>query len=124
VRKVVFTKHSPTELKAVFLKSINKNDQYFMSCHCTTSGIVSSMPKQTSEMLAEATKLLAGVVDQEFIVFESVLCGPDPLFMVAFLLFDKAVITCIDDVVLVAIKRSAVFLHLPKVNEYPNACEL
>ncbi|XP_061598691.1 electrogenic aspartate/glutamate antiporter SLC25A13, mitochondrial isoform X2 [Cololabis saira] len=47
----------------------------------------------------EATKLLAGVVDQkkdglisfqEFAAFESVLCAPDSLFLVAFLLFDKA----------------------------------
>lgn len=27
---------------------------------------------------------------QEFVAFESVLCAPDSLYMVAFLLFDKA----------------------------------
>uniref|UniRef100_A0AAR2L3X0 EF-hand domain-containing protein n=1 Tax=Pygocentrus nattereri TaxID=42514 RepID=A0AAR2L3X0_PYGNA len=46
----------------------------------------------------EATALLAGVVNQtknglisfqEFVAFESVLCAPDALFMVAFQLFDK-----------------------------------
>ncbi|XP_061110988.1 electrogenic aspartate/glutamate antiporter SLC25A13, mitochondrial isoform X2 [Conger conger] len=46
----------------------------------------------------EAVVLLAGVVDQtkdglisfqEFLAFESVLCSPDALFMVAFQLFDK-----------------------------------
>ncbi|XP_019364003.1 PREDICTED: calcium-binding mitochondrial carrier protein Aralar2 [Gavialis gangeticus] len=45
-----------------------------------------------------SVKLLAGVVDQtkdglisfqEFVAFESVLCAPDALFMVAFQLFDK-----------------------------------
>ncbi|KAM8966702.1 electrogenic aspartate/glutamate antiporter SLC25A13, mitochondrial [Pelodytes ibericus] len=47
----------------------------------------------------KTVQLLAGVVDQtkdglisfqEFVAFESVLCAPDALFMVAFQLFDKA----------------------------------
>lgn len=47
----------------------------------------------------KTVELLSGVVDQtkdglisfqEFVAFESVLCAPDALFMVAFQLFDKA----------------------------------
>ncbi|XP_041868123.1 calcium-binding mitochondrial carrier protein Aralar2 isoform X2 [Melanotaenia boesemani] len=88
----------PTELKAIFEKyaSIKKNDNYFMS---PQDFVERFLHAHTDIRLSdEATKLLAGVVDQkkdglisfqEFVAFESVLCAPDSLFMVAFLLFDK-----------------------------------
>ncbi|XP_049890989.1 electrogenic aspartate/glutamate antiporter SLC25A13, mitochondrial isoform X1 [Epinephelus moara] len=89
----------PTELKAIFEKyaSVKKNDESFMSPQDFVSRFLHA---HTDIRLSdEATKLLAGVVDQkkdglisfqEFVAFESVLCAPDSLFMVAFLLFDKA----------------------------------
>ncbi|XP_008297737.1 calcium-binding mitochondrial carrier protein Aralar2 isoform X1 [Stegastes partitus] len=71
----------------------------------------------------EATKLLAGVVDQkkdglisyqEFVAFESVLCAPDSLFMVAFLLFDKAGngVTTFEDVKQV-FSQTTIHQHIP-----------
>uniref|UniRef100_A0A671VXZ2 Solute carrier family 25 member 13 n=1 Tax=Sparus aurata TaxID=8175 RepID=A0A671VXZ2_SPAAU len=89
----------PAELKAIFEKyaSVKKNDECFMSPQDFVSRFLHA---HTDIRLSdEATKLLAGVVDQkkdglisfpEFVAFESVLCAPDSLFMVAFLLFDKA----------------------------------
>ncbi|XP_005728968.1 calcium-binding mitochondrial carrier protein Aralar2 [Pundamilia nyererei] len=88
----------PTELKAIFEKyaSVKKNEEYFMSAQDFVSRFLHA---HTDILLTnEATNLLAGVVDQkkdglisfqEFVAFESVLCAPDSLFMVAFLLFDK-----------------------------------
>ncbi|XP_041758087.2 calcium-binding mitochondrial carrier protein Aralar2 [Coregonus clupeaformis] len=88
----------PTELKAIFLKyaSIQKNDEAFMS---PEDFVARFLHAHTDIRLSdEATSLLAGVVDQkkdglisfqEFVAFESVLCAPDALYMVAFLLFDK-----------------------------------
>ncbi|XP_031441564.1 calcium-binding mitochondrial carrier protein Aralar2 [Clupea harengus] len=88
----------PVELKAIFLQyaSIKKNDDYFMSPEDFVSRFLHA---HTDIRLSnEATALLAGVVDQtkdglisfqEFCAFESVLCAPDALFMVAFQLFDK-----------------------------------
>ncbi|KAM6899663.1 electrogenic aspartate/glutamate antiporter SLC25A13, mitochondrial isoform 2-T2 [Xenentodon cancila] len=88
-----------TELKAIFEKyaSVRKNEDYFMSPQDFVNRFLHS---HTDIRLSdEATKLLAGVADQkkdglisfqEFAAFESVLCAPDSLFMVAFLLFDKA----------------------------------
>ncbi|XP_071385412.1 electrogenic aspartate/glutamate antiporter SLC25A13, mitochondrial [Centroberyx affinis] len=71
----------------------------------------------------EATVLLAGVVDQkkdglisfqEFVAFESVLCAPDALFMVAFLLFDKAGsgMTTFEDVKQV-FSQTTIHQHIP-----------
>uniref|UniRef100_A0A8C7GZI3 Solute carrier family 25 member 13 n=1 Tax=Oncorhynchus kisutch TaxID=8019 RepID=A0A8C7GZI3_ONCKI len=88
----------PTELKAIFLKyaSIQKNDEHYMS---PEDFVTRFLHAHTDIRLSdEATSLLAGVVDQkkdglisfqEFVAFESVLCAPDALYMVAFLLFDK-----------------------------------
>uniref|UniRef100_UPI0037E91B1C electrogenic aspartate/glutamate antiporter SLC25A13, mitochondrial n=1 Tax=Semicossyphus pulcher TaxID=241346 RepID=UPI0037E91B1C len=72
---------------------------------------------------SEATELLAGVVDQkkdglisfqEFVAFESVLCAPDSLFMVAFLLFDKAGngVTTFEDVKQV-FSQTTIHRHIP-----------
>ncbi|XP_029918893.1 calcium-binding mitochondrial carrier protein Aralar1 isoform X1 [Myripristis murdjan] len=88
----------PTELKAIFEKyaSVKKNDECFMS---PQDFVTRFLHAHTDIRLSdEATALLTGVVDQkkdglisfqEFVAFESVLCAPDALFMVAFLLFDK-----------------------------------
>ncbi|KAM9738250.1 electrogenic aspartate/glutamate antiporter SLC25A13, mitochondrial isoform 2-T2 [Menidia menidia] len=88
----------PTELKAIFEKyaSIKKNEDSFMSPYDFVERFLHA--HTDIQLSDEATKLLAGVVDQkkdglisfqEFVAFESVLCAPDSLFMVAFLLFDK-----------------------------------
>ncbi|KAK5911390.1 hypothetical protein CgunFtcFv8_005569 [Champsocephalus gunnari] len=89
----------PTELKAIFEKyaNVKKNEESFMSPQDFVSRFLHA---HTDIRLSdEAAKLLAGVVDQkkdglisfqEFVAFESVLCAPDSLYMVAFLLFDKA----------------------------------
>uniref|UniRef100_A0A674CAZ3 Solute carrier family 25 member 13 n=1 Tax=Salmo trutta TaxID=8032 RepID=A0A674CAZ3_SALTR len=88
----------PTELKAIFIKyaSIQKNDEAFMS---PEDFVARFLYAHTDIRLSdEATSLVAGVVDQkkdglisfqEFVAFESVLCAPDALYVVAFLLFDK-----------------------------------
>ncbi|XP_034401186.1 LOW QUALITY PROTEIN: calcium-binding mitochondrial carrier protein Aralar2 [Cyclopterus lumpus] len=89
----------PAELKAIFEKyaAVKKNDERFMSPHDFVSRFLHA--HTDIQLSDEASKLLAGVVDQkkdglisfqEFVAFESVLCAPDSLFMVAFLLFDKA----------------------------------
>ncbi|XP_078519847.1 electrogenic aspartate/glutamate antiporter SLC25A13, mitochondrial [Lissotriton helveticus] len=97
--KVVLTKRAdPAELKTIFIKyaSVEKNGEFFMSPndfvkrYLNLAADVDPNPK--------TLQLLAGVVDQtkdglisfqEFLAFESVLCAPDALFMVAFQLFDK-----------------------------------
>ncbi|XP_062385529.1 electrogenic aspartate/glutamate antiporter SLC25A13, mitochondrial [Sardina pilchardus] len=97
--KVVLPRRAdPAELKAIFLKyaSISKNDEQYMS---PEDFVARFLHAHTDTRLSrEATTLLAGVVDQtknglisfpEFLAFESVLCAPDALFMVAFQLFDK-----------------------------------
>uniref|UniRef100_A0A667ZFE3 Solute carrier family 25 member 13 n=1 Tax=Myripristis murdjan TaxID=586833 RepID=A0A667ZFE3_9TELE len=76
--------------------SVKKNDECFMS---PQDFVTRFLHAHTDIRLSdEATALLTGVVDQkkdglisfqEFVAFESVLCAPDALFMVAFLLFDK-----------------------------------
>ncbi|NXX90932.1 CMC2 protein, partial [Centropus bengalensis] len=76
--------------------SVEKNGEFFMS----PSDFVTRYLKITGDGLpnARTVELLAGVVDQtkdglisfqEFVAFESVLCAPDALFIVAFQLFDK-----------------------------------
>ncbi|XP_045914932.1 calcium-binding mitochondrial carrier protein Aralar2 isoform X2 [Micropterus dolomieu] len=112
-----------TELKAIFEKyaSIKKNDEHFMSPQDFVSRFLHA---HTDIRLSdEATKLLAGVVDQkkdglisfqEFVAFESVLCAPDSLFMVAFLLFDKAGngVTTFEDVKQV-FSQTTIHQHIP-----------
>ncbi|KAK2531356.1 hypothetical protein Q9966_008686 [Columba livia] len=97
--KVALTKRAdPAELKTIFLKyaSVEKNGEFFMS----PNDFVTRYLKITGDGLPNAStvQLLAGVVDQtkdglisfqEFVAFESVLCAPDALFIVAFQLFDK-----------------------------------
>ncbi|XP_042632909.1 calcium-binding mitochondrial carrier protein Aralar2 isoform X2 [Cyprinus carpio] len=89
----------PAELKSIFLKyaSVERNGEYFMSPEDFVSRFLHALTD--IKLSKEATVLLAGVVDQtkdglisfqEFLAFESVLCAPDALFMVAFQLFDKA----------------------------------
>ncbi|KAF4100404.1 electrogenic aspartate/glutamate antiporter SLC25A13, mitochondrial isoform X3 [Onychostoma macrolepis] len=96
--KVMIKRADPAELKSIFLKyaSVEKNGEHYMSPEDFVSKFLHA---QTDIQLSkEATGLLAGVVDQtkdglisfqEFLAFESVLCAPDALFMVAFQLFDK-----------------------------------
>ncbi|XP_075683858.1 electrogenic aspartate/glutamate antiporter SLC25A13, mitochondrial [Rhinoderma darwinii] len=97
--KVALTKRAdPAELKTIFVKyaSVEKDGEHFMSPfdfvrrYLNITGDGEPNPK--------TIQLLAGVVDQtkdglisfqEFVAFESVLCAPDALFMVAFQLFDK-----------------------------------
>ncbi|XP_069504648.1 electrogenic aspartate/glutamate antiporter SLC25A13, mitochondrial isoform X2 [Ambystoma mexicanum] len=97
--KVFLTKRAdPAELKTIFIKyaSVEKNGDFFMS----PSDFVKRYLNLTADVdpNVNTLKLLAGVVDQtkdglisfqEFLAFESVLCAPDALFMVAFQLFDK-----------------------------------
>ncbi|XP_014458598.2 electrogenic aspartate/glutamate antiporter SLC25A13, mitochondrial [Alligator mississippiensis] len=97
--KVAQTKRAdPAELKTIFLKyaSVEKNGEYFMSPHDFVTRYLKIMEDGVHD--PNSVKLLAGVVDQtkdglisfqEFVAFESVLCAPDALFMVAFQLFDK-----------------------------------
>ncbi|GLD57849.1 calcium-binding mitochondrial carrier protein Aralar2 isoform X2, partial [Lates japonicus] len=113
----------PTELKGIFEKyaSVKKNDEHFMSPQDFVSRFLHA---HTDIRLSdEATKLLAGVVDQkkdglisfqEFVAFESVLCAPDSLFMVAFLLFDKAGngVTSFEDVKQV-FSQTTIHQHIP-----------
>uniref|UniRef100_A0A9J7YI19 Solute carrier family 25 member 13 n=1 Tax=Cyprinus carpio carpio TaxID=630221 RepID=A0A9J7YI19_CYPCA len=77
--------------------SVERNGEYFMSPEDFVSRFLHALTD--IKLSKEATVLLAGVVDQtkdglisfqEFLAFESVLCAPDALFMVAFQLFDKA----------------------------------
>nr|XP_008110762.1 PREDICTED: calcium-binding mitochondrial carrier protein Aralar2 isoform X1 [Anolis carolinensis] len=97
---VALTKRAdPTELKTIFLKyaSVEKNGEFYMS----PNDFVTRFLKIIGDGVPNpnTVELLGGVVDQtkdglisfqEFVAFESVLCAPDALFMVAFQLFDKA----------------------------------
>uniref|UniRef100_W5MYN3 Solute carrier family 25 member 13 n=1 Tax=Lepisosteus oculatus TaxID=7918 RepID=W5MYN3_LEPOC len=97
--KVVLPKRAdPAELKSIFLKyaSIQKNDDRFMSPEDFVAHFLHA--RTDMKLSLKAVELLAGVVDQtkdgmisfqEFLAFESVLCAPDALFLVAFQLFDK-----------------------------------
>ncbi|XP_055445761.1 electrogenic aspartate/glutamate antiporter SLC25A13, mitochondrial isoform X1 [Bubalus kerabau] len=98
--KVALTKRAdPAELKTIFLKyaSIEKNGEFFMSPNDFVTRYLNIFGE--SQPNPKTVELLSGVVDQtkdglisfqEFVAFESVLCAPDALFMVAFQLFDKA----------------------------------
>ncbi|KAM7071256.1 electrogenic aspartate/glutamate antiporter SLC25A13, mitochondrial [Acridotheres tristis] len=97
--KVALTKRAdPAELKTIFLKyaSVEKNGEFFMSPNDFVTRYLKIIGDDLSN--ANTVQLLAGVVDQtkdglisfqEFVAFESVLCAPDALFIVAFQLFDK-----------------------------------
>ncbi|XP_014191082.1 calcium-binding mitochondrial carrier protein Aralar2 [Haplochromis burtoni] len=113
----------PTELKAIFEKyaSVKKNEEYFMSAQDFVSRFLHA--HMDILLTNEATNLLAGVVDQkkdglisfqEFVAFESVLCAPDSLFMVTFLLFDKTGIgiTTFEDVKQV-FGQTTIHQHIP-----------
>ncbi|KAK5860988.1 hypothetical protein PBY51_022421 [Eleginops maclovinus] len=97
--KVQSTKRAdPHDLKTIFLKyaSVFEDGEHYM----TPSDFVQkylglhAQPQHNPKTV----ELLAGVADttkdglisfQEFLAFESVLCAPDALFIVAFQLFDK-----------------------------------
>ncbi|XP_057708049.1 electrogenic aspartate/glutamate antiporter SLC25A12, mitochondrial-like isoform X2 [Corythoichthys intestinalis] len=88
----------PSELKAVFLKyaSVVEDGEHYMT---PKDFVQIYLGLQTQPQHNPKTVgLIAGVVDttkdglisfQEFLAFESVLCAPDALFIVAFQLFDK-----------------------------------
>ncbi|XP_078084516.1 calcium-binding mitochondrial carrier protein Aralar1 isoform X1 [Mustelus asterias] len=97
--KVQSTKRAdPIELKAVFLKfcSVTKDGEHYMT---PTDFVQKYLGLHTDPHYNPKTvQLLAGVADQtkdglisfqEFLAFESVLCAPDAMFIVAFQLFDK-----------------------------------
>ncbi|XP_061647641.1 electrogenic aspartate/glutamate antiporter SLC25A12, mitochondrial-like [Phyllopteryx taeniolatus] len=97
--KVQMTKRAdPHELKAVFLKyaSVVEDGEHYMT---PKDFVQSYLGLQTQPQHNPKTVgLIAGVADttkdglisfQEFLAFESVLCAPDALFIVAFQLFDK-----------------------------------
>ncbi|KAI1899533.1 hypothetical protein AGOR_G00062770 [Albula goreensis] len=89
----------PNELKAVFLKNasvVDKDGEHYM----TPADFVQKYLGLHTEIHhnPKTVQLLAGVADttkdglisfQEFQAFESVLCVPDALFIVAFQLFDQ-----------------------------------
>uniref|UniRef100_A0A8C9WDZ2 Solute carrier family 25 member 12 n=1 Tax=Scleropages formosus TaxID=113540 RepID=A0A8C9WDZ2_SCLFO len=98
--KVQSTKRAdPNELKAIFLKHasvVDKDGEYYM----TPSDFVQKFLGLHTQLHhnPRTVQLIAGVADttkdglisfQEFLAFESVLCVPDALFIVAFQLFDK-----------------------------------
>ncbi|XP_030056677.1 electrogenic aspartate/glutamate antiporter SLC25A13, mitochondrial isoform X2 [Microcaecilia unicolor] len=96
---MVLTKRAdPAELKTIFIKyaTVEKNGERFMSPYDFVRHYLNLTGD--GEPNPKTVQLLAGVVDQtkdglisfqEFLAFESVLCAPDALFMVAFQLFDK-----------------------------------
>ncbi|XP_019713155.1 calcium-binding mitochondrial carrier protein Aralar1-like [Hippocampus comes] len=97
--KVKMTKRAdPHELKAVFLKyaSVVEDGEHYM----TPKDFVQRYLGLETELQhnPKTVGLIAGVADttkdglisfQEFLAFESVLCAPDALFIIAFQLFDK-----------------------------------
>ncbi|KAK1165677.1 calcium-binding mitochondrial carrier protein Aralar1-like isoform X1 [Acipenser oxyrinchus oxyrinchus] len=99
VLQVQSTKRADTnELKALFSKysSVEKDGERYM----TPADFVQKYLGLHTEPLhnPKTVQLIAGVADttkdglisfQEFLAFESVLCAPDAMFIVAFQLFDK-----------------------------------
>ncbi|XP_075685567.1 electrogenic aspartate/glutamate antiporter SLC25A12, mitochondrial isoform X1 [Rhinoderma darwinii] len=95
-----FTKRAdPTELRAIFLKhaSVDQDGEHYM----TPSDFVQKYLGLHTELHfnPKTVELLGGVADQtkdglisfqEFLAFESVLCAPDAMFIVAYQLFDKS----------------------------------
>nr|XP_043867918.1 calcium-binding mitochondrial carrier protein Aralar1-like isoform X2 [Solea senegalensis] len=97
--KVQATKRAdPQNLKAIFLKyasAVEDGEHYMTPCDFVQSYLgLHTQPYHNPRTV----ELIAGVADttkdglisfQEFLAFESVLCAPDALFIVAFQLFDK-----------------------------------
>ncbi|XP_053326733.1 electrogenic aspartate/glutamate antiporter SLC25A12, mitochondrial [Spea bombifrons] len=97
---VKYTKRAdPGELKAIFLQyaSVEKDGEHYM----TPSDFVQKYLGLHAEpnYNPKTVELLGGVADQtkdglisfqEFLAFESVLCAPDAMFIVAYQLFDKS----------------------------------
>ncbi|KAM8856833.1 electrogenic aspartate/glutamate antiporter SLC25A12, mitochondrial-like isoform 1-T1 [Synchiropus picturatus] len=97
--KVQATKRAdPHDLKSIFLKyaSVVEDGEHYMTPKDFVQSYLGlhTQPQHNPKTVA----LLAGVADttkdglisfQEFLAFESVLCAPDALFIVAFQLFDK-----------------------------------
>lgn len=97
--KVQATKRAdPHDLKNIFLKyaSVVEDGEHYMTPRDFVQSYLGlhSQPQHNPKTV----ELLAGVADttkdglisfQEFLAFESVLCAPDALFIVAFQLFDK-----------------------------------
>ncbi|KAM4025128.1 electrogenic aspartate/glutamate antiporter SLC25A12, mitochondrial [Anomaloglossus baeobatrachus] len=95
-----FTKRAdPNELKTIFLKyaSVEQDGENYM----TPSDFVQKYLGLHSDrhFNPKTVELLGGVADQtkdglisfqEFLAFESVLCAPDAMFIVAYQLFDKS----------------------------------
>ncbi|XP_076025955.1 electrogenic aspartate/glutamate antiporter SLC25A12, mitochondrial-like [Genypterus blacodes] len=97
--KVQTTKRAdPHDLKSIFLQfaSVLEDGEHYMT---PRDFVQSYLGLQTQPQFNPKTvELIAGVADttkdglisfQEFLAFESVLCAPDALFIVAFQLFDK-----------------------------------
>ncbi|XP_071603457.1 electrogenic aspartate/glutamate antiporter SLC25A12, mitochondrial isoform X1 [Heliangelus exortis] len=97
--KVQLTKRAdPAELRNIFLQyaSVEKDGEHFMTPEDFVQKYLGlyTDPRYNPKTV----QLLAGVADQtkdglisyqEFLAFESVLCTPDAIFIVAFQLFDK-----------------------------------
>lgn len=88
----------PNELKTIFLKyaSVVEDGEHYMTPRDFVQNYLGlhTQPQHNPKTV----ELIAGVADttkdglisfQEFLAFESVLCAPDALFIVAFQLFDK-----------------------------------
>ncbi|XP_054887462.1 electrogenic aspartate/glutamate antiporter SLC25A12, mitochondrial-like [Poeciliopsis prolifica] len=89
----------PNELKTIFLKyaSVVEDGEHYMTPRDFVQNYLGlhTQPQHNPKTV----ELIAGVADttkdglisfQEFLAFESVLCAPDALFIVAFQLFDKS----------------------------------
>ncbi|KAB5577128.1 hypothetical protein PHYPO_G00206380 [Pangasianodon hypophthalmus] len=98
--KVQSTKRAnPNELKEIFLKHasvVGKDGEYYMTPKDFVQNYLGLHTQPNHN--PKTVQLIAGVADttkdglisfQEFLAFESVLCVPDALFLVAFQLFDK-----------------------------------
>ncbi|XP_060732508.1 electrogenic aspartate/glutamate antiporter SLC25A12, mitochondrial-like [Tachysurus vachellii] len=98
--KVQSTKRAnPNELKEIFLKHatvVDKDGEYYMTPEDFVQNYLGLHTQPNHN--PKTVQLIAGVADttkdglisfQEFMAFESVLCVPDALFLVAFQLFDK-----------------------------------
>ncbi|KAG7331106.1 hypothetical protein KOW79_005075 [Hemibagrus wyckioides] len=98
--KVQSTKRAnPNELKEIFLKHasvVDKDGEHYMTPEDFVQNYLGLHTQPNHN--PKTVQLIAGVADttkdglisfQEFLAFESVLCVPDSLFLVAFQLFDK-----------------------------------
>ncbi|XP_027020235.2 calcium-binding mitochondrial carrier protein Aralar1 [Tachysurus fulvidraco] len=98
--KVQSTKRAnPNELKEIFLKHatvVDKDGEHYMTPEDFVQNYLGLHTQPNHN--PKTVQLIAGVADttkdglisfQEFLAFESVLCVPDALFLVAFQLFDK-----------------------------------